>query len=278
MTNHLNLTGIETTELLNQYSYQQTEILRKLYEGYSKQPLNEEGPIRNEKDRLVLQRMIVENTKTPNNVQICYEFESDKTIVVHTLGLWLFCGLPELVFNIDTNSLNAIKNNYSDGVIDRIEFFVKYAISVHVSNNLPKLKNQLYVENEIIKLEENYDFSDVILDVLGIKLMFSKVPEDMYINHPHIMWFYTYFKQAKATRNIIVSKDDKKIIEKDDGLEYQLYPILETAFDIDEITNPTSEISIVYNTYFSIVNNLNREEWSDDTYSSSEQSNESDDK
>lgn len=250
----------EKRELLNRYIKQQMDGLQKLYDKYSKQPTNSEGPLRSKKDHRVLKRILASKPED-HYVQLFYEPDAKGNIKVHTLGLWLFYGIPELVLNID-----AAKSDADDEEkLSDVNIFSKAVIDIYISMAFPRINLETDSDNKVI-IKDDYSYRDCMLGIFGTTLKLMRVPEEMYIDHPHIMWFYTYYKKADSTRNVIVSDSDQQVIEENDGLEYKLYPILESALDILEVT--TSKICKMSR---SISRNINRTDWSEDSHESSDE-------
>ena len=233
------------SQIVTDYRSQIVDRTVKIYRAYRRKvPIENgklvyprEGPITNPRDIEVLESLVKRNYLL---------LQSENT--VYTLGLWLYYGLPELVFTFDTFTSNNTTND-TGGFEDlddvrgttqnnldfaSMESAVDAAVSSFIERNTDRITSSLTRNDDKIDMERSYDWEDQVFEVNGANLNLSRIPEERYIvkNIDYVIWLYTYYMVADADRNIIISEEDSKVIDESDGVEFQMYPI----YDI-RITN-----------------------------------------
>lgn len=184
---------------------------------------------------------------------------------VYTLGLWLLYGLPELVIDV-SNRISTI----DDGDIDNLynlnvqdtnaDQTVHVIINTYINSLLDTVHKRLHSSDNKITMKRFYDQENRNLLINNIKLKLLRVPEEEYINLnvDQMIWFYTYYMMADNDRNVILSENDSKVIEENDGLEYQLYPIYRTTLEYNDLLKTST-----MNNYTETINKLLNQTYSD---------------
>ena len=181
-----------------------------------------EGPITSDTDCQIVETIV----RTKSYVLLRSESEESDAVTVYTVGLWLLFGLPELIFvnctDIDDARLNAVITSYVQ----------------HFSSNI---ESSVSRHNNKIRMVRSYDYGDFTLGGLD----FVRLPEADYLKYDtrYMIWFYSYYMEADANRNIVVAEQDIKYIDKDDGIEFNLFPVYVTnmeGFDKADTANTTA--------------------------------------
>lgn len=244
------------TQIVTDYRSQIVDRTVKIYRAYRRKvPIEngklvypQEGPITNPRDIEVLESLVKRKYLL---------LQSENT--VYTLGLWLYYGLPELVFTFDISTSNEANSttNDTDGFEDlddahdvtrdvsqndldyaSVESAVDAVVSSFIERNIDRITSSLIRNDDKIDMQRSYDWENQAFEVNGVNLNLSRIPEESYIvkNIDYVIWLYTYYMVADADRNIIISEEDSKVIDENDGVEFQMYPI----YDI-RITNASYE-------------------------------------
>jgi hypothetical protein len=148
----------------------------------------------------------------------------DSGNTVHTLGLWVLYGLPELVFHDlpKKRSREEIKS-----VIYIItNLYIKQfwdLVTNNIKNNSDKIDRSQ--SKSLACLYDDNNFKDFTIKPYDSCLKFMRIPESDILKYETYMmlWFYSYYMEVDSNRNIIVPDKDKNVIDKDDGIEYNMY-------------------------------------------------------
>jgi hypothetical protein len=176
---------------------------------------------------------------------------------VHSIGLWLLYGLPELVIDVtdlpaakaqktesnDLDDLDDLNHRVSNAVdIDSsidLESLIRPIVEAHLLRSEPA---EVSKHGDIYELNRRYDQNDQDLTFDSsnetVSLQLRRVSEDEYLslNAMYLIWFYTYYVRADDNRKIMVSEEDSKIVDENDGLQYQLYPIYQISVPYNMIS------------------------------------------
>lgn len=153
--------------------------------------------------------------------------------IVHTLGLWLLYGIPELIIHKDI-MVNDIINEYvrcmtGDGT-------------------------------------KNYDYQDMNIQIFKTDVQLSIVPEDHYFGSKmtNLLWFYTYYMEADKIDNLVMPSEGAEYIEKMDGLEFKLWPVYEIKTEsIDSLSQIQSAINSSINLNYDEFSESDHKEYSE---------------
>lgn len=159
---------------------------------------------------------IIKNEKDINSITSIYEnsnyiLVNNNNTHYHTIGLWYYYGIPELVFE----SIQEHKF-----ILQKIKHFINDNKNI-INEQIDKFNDKSY----------SYDYDYTSNDTLEI------VDEKDYLDYPFLVWFYSYFVDADLVDNhnmLITPIDNKEFSQEfidtygtiqDDGLEYQMFPI-----------------------------------------------------
>jgi len=182
-----------------------------------------EGPITSDKDRQIIETIV----RTKSYILLKSDASDAVTHTVYTIGLWLLFGLPELIFvNCTDTTDDARLNTVIGSYVQRFSSNIESSVSRH---------------NNKIHMTRSYDYGDFALDGLE----FVRLPEADYLKYDtrYMIWFYSYYMEADAKRSIVVAEQDIKYIDKDDGIEFNLFPVYVTnmeGFDKADTANTTT--------------------------------------
>jgi hypothetical protein len=212
----------------------------------------EEGPITSSRDEQVIDSIIEKQDYVIIN--------SGKSI--YTVGLWMLYGLPELVFDVkydkntpvasnvdDLDDLSDRETSNSEALTHRLNRIIDTYIGVMPDANTGYELGVTEITR--MRMIRTYDQQDQNLCILGIDedpdvtLRLKRVGEEDYmgLDADYMLWFYTYYMRADNDRNIMV-QDKDSVIEKDDGVEYHLYPIYRTSFRYSDFNNSDPGVNV----------------------------------
>lgn len=237
----------DSHESLTAYRSQVLNDTIKIYRAYQRMiPIHDgelaypkEGPITSTRDVEVLDALL-----NPSSGKYLL-LHSENT--VYTLGLWLLYGLPELVLNFECDDSQNISDdpddlddldNVSNPInsvtdFDDLDRVVGLIVVQYVGQNLEHVCQSIHysdAERSTLTMDRKYDWDDCTVNTGSNSIDLVRVPEEQYITvNTYAVWFYTYYMQADANRNVIVSEEDSKVIDENDGIEYNLYPIYRTT-------------------------------------------------
>lgn len=189
-----------------------TSLVQKIYKSYKSNITDSyptEGPITSDTDCRIVETIV--QTKS----YILLKSDTHDTNTIYTIGLWLLFGLPELIFvncssATDDTQLNAVIRSY-------------------VQHHLTDVVSSVSRHNNKIHMVRSYDYGEFALN--GLK--FTRLPENDYLKYDtrYMIWFYSYYMEADANRNVLIAEQDTKYIDKDDGIEFDLFPVYVTNME-----------------------------------------------
>lgn len=225
-------------ELFGSYINRIVGKTKNIYEYYKKilseshknntDPYPNEGPITSESHIIIMETII----STKDYVLL------DSGNTVYTLGLWVLYGLPELVFH-DLPKKRS-REEVKAVIYNITNLYIKHfweLVTNNIKNKSDKIDKSL--SKSLACLYDDNNFRDFCIKPYDSSLKFMRVPElDILKYETYMMlWFYSYYMEVDSNRNIIVPDKDKDVIDKDDGIEYNMYQMYSVKLSESEYDN-----------------------------------------